>query len=246
MSKKILIQSFSSGIDSTTTIYKAINEDDFDLVVPINYIYGQKNIIETINQFNLFEKMEKTFGDKITNVVTVNIEAMFSNGMDFYKLLRDSNTIKEKTGTEYYTPMRNLLFSTIASMLGELYALHQEEEVEIYIGIGVHKHSDIYEKDYWDITPEFVNKLDQLFALNDNISLKLYAPYKDKTKTELVKNALELNVPYRSTWTCYNPSEKDGAAIPCLECESCKERELAFNNNNIMDGNNYMVQLDEE
>ncbi len=242
--KKILIQSFSSGIDSTTTIYQAM-EDSFDMIIPVNYTYGQKNIVETVNQKQLIKTIQKKF-PKLMDVLSINIESMFPDGMNLYQNLRDSDIIKEKTGTEYYTPMRNMLFSTIAAMVGELAALNENEEYQVYVGIGVHRHSDIYAKDYWDITPEFVKRLNYLFALNDNIELKLYAPFQYCTKTELIEKAIKYNVPYKDTWTCYNPSIKDGVAIPCLECEACLERELAFKNCGVDDGNNYQVQLEDD
>lgn len=242
--KKILIQTFSSGIDSTTTIYKA-SEQKFDFIFPINYIYGQKNLIETKQQESLIKIIQKDL-ENIGDVTTINIESMFHSGMDLYKKIRDSKIIKEKTGTEYYTPMRNMLFSTIAAMIGELISLEKDEEYDVYIGIGVHKHSDIYEKDYWDITPEFIEALANVFKLNDNINLKLYAPYKYNTKTELIKDSLRLNVPYKETWTCYNPNVKEKVAVPCLECEACLEREKAFINNDVNDGNNYICQLEDD
>ena len=254
--KKILIQTFSSGIDSTTTIYKAIKKDNFDLVIPINFTYGQKNVIETTNQKHLIEMIQSELNTpkeinsilkrtKVLNVNNINIEKMFDDGMNLYGELRDSNIIKEKTGTEYYTPMRNLLFSTIGAMLGELAALGMNEECEVYVGIGVHKHSNIYKKDYWDITPEFVNRLNSLFQLNDTMPLKLYAPYANNTKAELVSDSIRLGVPYLNTWTCYNPSIKDASAVPCLECEACREREKAFLANNIYNGNAYSCYIED-
>jgi len=245
--KKLLIQSFSGGIDSTTTLYQAAMKDGFDLIIPINYTYGQKNIVETIVQKELINYIKNDLGDEIVmDVLNINIEAMFPNGMNFYKELRDSDVIKEKTNTEYYTPMRNMLFSTIAAMIGELTALSKTEVYEVHIGIGLHKHSDIYAKDYWDITPEFVEKMNGVFALNDAVNLKLYAPFKDSTKTQLVGNALEMQVPYKQTWTCYNPSTSDGIATPCLDCEACQEREKAFLAHDVLDGNDYMCQFEDD
>ena len=70
--------------------------------------------------------------------------------------------------------------------------------------------------------------------LNDSLTFGVFAPYKDGFKDQIIKDAKTLDVPYQLTWTCYNPKKEvtefldnniEVTATPCLECESCKERE---------------------
>jgi 7-cyano-7-deazaguanine synthase in queuosine biosynthesis len=151
-----------------------------------------------------------------------------------FQKARDTGIIGDKTNLEYYMPFRNLTFASICGMIGELMALYEEYD-EVLIGLGVHLHSEgNYSKNYWDITPEFVNKLNAVMELNDSLTFGVFAPYKDGFKDQIVKDAKTLDVPYQLTWTCYNPKKEvtefldnniEVTATPCLECESCKERE---------------------
>ena len=246
--KRILIQSFSGGLDSSTTIHTAALTNTFDKIYPVNFKYGQKNIVETISKANMLDWL-KSQHECICDIINIDVEHIYNsidNILKFsYADLRDTKIIENNTDTEFYTPMRNLLFSTLAAIVGELIIYNSEDvkntNIELYIGLGVHKHTDIYKKDYWDITGKFIEALDKLFELNDNIQMHMYAPFKDGYKKDIIGFALQNNLPYNLTWTCYNPSIKENVAIPCLECEACLERERGFNEFNITDGNNYMV-----
>lgn len=249
--RNILIQSFSGGLDSSTTIHTAALSNNFDDIYPVNFKYGQKNIVETISKNEMLEWLQSKHSC-IHKIIDIDVEHIYNNIdniLNFtYSELRDSNKIKDNTNTEFYTPMRNLLFSTLAAIVGEMIIYNKEDvkntDINLYIGLGVHKHTDVYEKDYWDITSSFVEALDKLFQLNDNINIHMYAPFKDSYKRDIIKSALENNLPYSLTWTCYNPSIKEKVAIPCLECESCRERERGFQELGITDGNNYHVIIE--
>ena len=50
------------------------------------------------------------------------------------------------------------------------------------------------------------------------------------TKDQVVKKGLEINVPYKYTWSCYEGGEK-----PCGKCGTCIDRAKAFELNGIKD-----------
>ena len=56
------------------------------------------------------------------------------------------------------------------------------------------------------------------------------APFVDKTKAEVVKIGLELQVPYKLTWSCY-----EGTDAPCGVCGTCIDRAKAFMENGVED-----------
>ena len=60
--------------------------------------------------------------------------------------------------------------------------------------------------------------------------IKVVAPFINATKDQVVKKGLELNVPYKYTWSCYEGSEK-----PCGKCGTCIDRARAFELNGIND-----------
>ena len=230
--EKLCIISMSGGLDSTTLAMKAY-EDGYT-ILPINIRYGQKNEIELKAFREIEEFFTKNFKDQFLEPVFLNLEDMLKTSLELYKRIRDSGKVEASTELEFYTPSRNLVFSTLAAMIGEIAAI-AGGLTEIKVGLGVHKHESY--KNYWDIKPDFVEALDKVFALNDCISVSMYAPYVDLTKADIVKDAVRLGVPYEKTWTCYDPQEEvlevgiPGTEIvrysPCLKCEACIEREQA-------------------
>ena len=244
--KKLLVLSASGGLDSSTMLYKALN-DGFD-VITLGFNYSQKNEVELIQRKNLLEETQKNFLNYITDI-PIDLNCMMEIQLNTFKKLRESQKIKEEAKHEFYMPSRNLLFAVISTVFAEISAIAMGYD-EVYIGLGIHKHSEeAYgeeHRDYWDITPEFAKRLQYLLELNDVKKINLYTPFVEKTKEDIVKLAIELGLPYKDTWTCYNPSIKEGIAIPCLECEACIERELAGKKAGITDINAYHCILEEE
>ena len=58
----------------------------------------------------------------------------------------------------------------------------------------------------------------------------LKAPLLYMNKAEVVKTGLELNAPYKYTWSCY-----EGGETPCGNCGTCIDRANAFKANGIKD-----------
>ena len=81
----------------------------------------------------------------------------------------------------------------------------------------------------------------------------MYAPYANSYKKDIVSDAIKLNVPIFSTWTCYDPQtivlEEDKIRNkqyveyqPCLICEACIERQKAGEEANFPNINNYVQE----
>lgn len=239
---KLCVISMSGGLDSTTLCMKAI-EDGYT-VLPINIKYGQKNAVEKHSFKNAAKFFKKNFADQFLDPITLDLESMLETSLSLYQNIRDSNLVKDTTEMEFYTPSRNLVFSTLAAMIGEIAAI-ASGQTELKIGLGIHKHSQ-YNRDYWDITPEFINRLNHLFELNDCIDVSMYAPYADVPKSAIVQDTIRLGIPYEKTWTCYDPIKVFlGQGIykysPCLKCEACIEREEAGKEAGLDNINNYHV-----
>lgn len=67
-------------------------------------------------------------------------------------------------------------------------------------------------------------------------SLKLYAPFVQIGKTEIVKLGARLGVPFEETWSCY-----EGGVIHCGRCGTCVERRESFTLAGIDDPTEYSV-----
>lgn len=241
----LCVISHSGGLDSTTLMAKALAQGK--LVLPVNFNYGQKNEIELMAHKNVIKHYKERYHKQMLPEIGLDFNLLFSDIINSFKTLRDNGKIKDNTSLEYYMPFRNLVFSSIAAMIGEMTSLRSDLNItELEIGIGVHKHSsETYVKDYWDITPDFVNQLESVMSLNDSINVSVFAPYKDDFKSKIIEDVRDLMVPYHLTWTCYNPNEvkfqDKFEYTPCLGCESCIEREMQAVKVGIDDINDYRI-----
>lgn len=240
---KLCVISMSGGLDSTTLARKAI-EDGYT-ILPLNIKYGQKNVVEMQSFKRIHAFLEDQFPDQVLAPIVLDLESMLETSLGLYKSIRDSGQVKDATEMEFYTPSRNLVFSTLAAMIGEIGAI-ASNQTEVLIGLGVHKHSEVYPRDYWDISPEFVSRLNHLFELNKDVSVKMYAPYVDKFKSDIIEDTVRLGIPFNKTWTCYNPIESHYDKTlykyePCLKCEACLERQAAGDKAGIPHINNYFM-----
>lgn len=241
---KLCVVSHSGGLDSTTLMARAL-EDGY-IVQPVNFNYGQKNEIEIQAQKKVIEYFKEHYPNRVLDTIYLDFNFLFGGIIKNFQNLRDSGEIEKSTELEYYMPFRNLVFGSISGMIGELLALTMgiDKIDKIDIGIGVHKHSaKNYKKDYWDITPKFIKSLNTIMELNDSASFGVYAPYAESFKDQIIIDCIDLQVPYKLTWTCYNPIKDEDSFVPCLECEACKERESNGLEVGVFDINDYSVSL---
>lgn len=93
---------------------------------------------------------------------------------------------------------------------------------------------------YPDCRPGFLDQFEQMenLALGEWADVRLYAPFHDKTKTDLVRLGHSLSVPFEHTWSCYC-----GGQIHCGECGTCVERREAFEQSGIADPTVYHAPL---
>ena len=225
--EKLIVISMSGGLDSSTLCGRALAEGY--TVLPVNFQYGQKNFIESVAQENVINHFKMVYGeDRILNSVNIDLTTAIKDSISSWQKSRDNGQLEAKTELGYYMPSRNLVFMAIAAVVGEIVALDKDIK-SIALGLGIHKHSDVYARDYWDISPEFAYRLQNLLELNDVVEVELYAPYANKFKKDIVLDSIVYNVPYDLTWTCYNPLHVGGnctavSYTPCGECEACLER----------------------
>ena len=220
---RLMVLSMSGGLDSTTMCMRALK--DGYTVLPITYTYGQKNLIEVQVQKDLIDEFKKIYGDKqLLNTINIDLTQSIGNVISTWQSNRDSGKLEAASEFGYYMPSRNLIFMSIAAVVGEIIAI-DDDISHISLGLGIHKHSDVYARDYWDISFEFADRLQRLLDLNNVVTFEVYAPYADKYKKDIVVDSIILNVPYDRTWTCYNPKIEGSKYSPCKKCEACLERE---------------------
>jgi len=85
--------------------------------------------------------------------------------------------------------------------------------------IGVHGR----DYPYPDCSPTFIRAMDEAVQHATSGHVRVYAPYLEYSKAEIVREALYLGVPLDVTWSCYVGGDK-----PCGKCPTCIERKRAL------------------
>ena len=110
-----------------------------------------------------------------------------------------------------------------AIMLSVAYGVAVNEGAQA-VGIGVHGGDHFV---YPDCRPDFIGSfaLMQKHAVEGfgDPDLELLAPFLNGDKTQIVREAARLGVPFEQTWSCY-----EGGEIHCGKCGTCVERRESF------------------
>ncbi len=132
-----------------------------------------------------------------------------------------------------YVPLRNTIFLSLAAALLESDALHgieklgqdpSEMEAVVYLAPNAIDYSG-----YPDCRPEFFESaietinLGSKIATEHGVRIQVETPIIEMTKADIVRMALELDVPLEKTWSCYKGGDR-----PCGECDSCILRARGF------------------
>ena len=215
----------SGGVDSSTCLGAAVDKYGSDNVIALSVFYGQKHKKE----LEAAENVAKHYGVPLK---TLDLALIFADS-DCSLLTGSSQDIPQESYAEQlkntdgapvstYVPFRNGLFLSSAASI----ALSNDCGVIYY---GAHS-DDAAGNAYPDCSTEFNDAMNRAVYLGSGGVLTIEAPFVGKTKAEVVKTGLELNVPYELTWSCYEGGDK-----PCGVCGTCRDRIAAFEANGITD-----------
>lgn len=238
---KLAIVSHSGGLDSTTLLGYML-ENGY-IVQPINFDYGQQNIVEAQAQTNVMNYFQDRYGkDKILDSIKLDLTSIVNPLQDIISHFRKNgfnNATLDEANLKHYFPNRNMLFMSIAGVFAETLA-YFKCLTEVTVCIGIHKHTTY--QPYWDITEDFANAMQNIVSLNNSMKVTVATPFVDWTKSDIVKYMVENKIPYELTWTCYEPQIAGEYYVPCKKCQSCIERENAGVKNNFLDINKYVIR----
>lgn len=215
----------SGGLDSTTALAMAVDTYGKDHVIGLSVSYGQKHKKE----IEAAKKAAEYYG---VRQISLDLEKIFQYSN--CSLLQHSTeeipegTYEKQMGenegqpVSTYVPFRNGLFLSSAASL----ALSLECSVIYY---GIHQ-DDAAGSAYPDCSAAFNDSIGKAIWEGSGHQLKVYAPFVDKTKADVVRIGLGLKVPYELTWSCYEGGEK-----PCGKCGTCMDRAKAFEANGVVD-----------
>tara|TARA_Y100001936_G_scaffold123716_1_gene121015 strand:- start:2334 stop:3014 length:681 start_codon:yes stop_codon:yes gene_type:complete len=221
--KKQCIVLLSGGLDSATVLNIALKEYE---VTALIFDYGQRH------------KFEISAAKKIADLVKTPIKLIkidlgqFGNSAltDNIEVPKNQEIGKEIPVT--YVPVRNTIFLSYALAYAEVNNIF-----DIFIGVNALDYSG-----YPDCRPEFIQAFEKManegtkFA-QGNKKIRIHTPLISLTKAEIIKTGTELDVDYKLTHSCYDPSF-DG--LSCGECDACILRKEGFTKAGISDPTNYI------
>ena len=210
MNKAVVL--LSGGLDSATTAAIAI--DDKYEVIALSFRYGQKHHKE----LEAANKIVEALGIKQHFVTDIDLSQWGGSSLTDESMTIPQEGVQPDIIPSTYVPGRNTVFIAIALSLAEA-----KNAQAIYLGINAVDYSG-----YPDCRPEYLAAYQQLANLSSKAGVEghapqLIAPLVRDSKADIVRRALELNVPIADTWSCYQ-----GGETPCGMCDSCRIRDRAL------------------
>jgi len=207
----------SGGMDSTLVAY--IMKNQGYEVIAVHFNYDQRTQQKELACFEAIAQ-------------SLHVREKYTLNMDFFKqlgasALTDTDIQVPTGGVEEgipvtYVPFRNGIFLSMAAAIAE------KEDAEV-IAIGVVEEDS---SGYPDCRENYITAMQNAINLGTkeetNITIKM--PLVHLKKSEIVKEALALNVPLELTWSCYKNEEK-----ACGVCDSCRLRLNGFKNAGVKD-----------
>jgi len=207
----------SGGMDSTLSAY--IMKDEGYEIIAVHFNYDQRTQAKELECFE--------------NICTsLHVKQKYILDLDFFKQLGASaltdKTIEVPTkGVEEgvpvtYVPFRNGIFLSMAAAIAE------KEGAQV-ISIGVVEEDS---SGYPDCKEEYIKAMQKAINLGtkDETNIEIKMPLVHLKKSQIVQEALKLNVPLELTWSCYKNEEK-----ACGVCDSCRLRLNGFETAGVTD-----------
>ena len=210
MNKAVVL--LSGGLDSATTAAIAIAEGYEAIALSFNYGQRHHKELEAAKKIVEALKIKEHF------ITDIDLSQWGGSSLTDESMSIPNEGVQTDIIPSTYVPGRNTVFIAIALSLAEA-----KNARAIYLGINAVDYSG-----YPDCRPEYLAAYQQLANLSSKAGVEghapqLIAPLVKDSKADIVRRALELNVPIADTWSCYQ-----GGKTPCGVCDSCRIRDRAL------------------
>jgi 7-cyano-7-deazaguanine synthase len=188
----------SGGLDSTTVCYLLASEGTE--VRPIFFDYGQHCAEKE------WAKVKEVLPQKTLPPERLNISDIFKGSPSRMIVEADlwSETVSDD---DLYLPYRTMLFFSVAAARAQTLGV-----LDVYSGFINSNHAKEI-----DCSTAFMNGLEELSKGVG--AVRFHAPFREKSKADVARRALELGVPIGRTFSCQASS-----SFPCGACPNCVER----------------------
>jgi len=181
-------------------------------IIALHFNYGQRTEQKELDSFRKIAK-------------SLEVLESYEIELDFFKqigasALTDSSLDVPTSGVEEgvpitYVPFRNGIFLSIATAIAEKHGAEA-----LFIGVVEEDSSG-----YPDCRDSYIRSMEQSINLGtkEETKLSIKMPLVHLKKSEIVVKSIELGVPLKDTWSCYQNEEQ-----ACGVCDSCRLRLNGF------------------
>lgn len=188
----------SGGLDSTTICYLLARQGTE--IQPIFFDYGQ-HCAETE-----WARVNEVLPDAALSPDRINISDIFKGSPS--RMIAEADLWRDHVSDDdLYIPYRTMLFFAVAAARAQTLQI-----LEVYSGFINSNHAKEI-----DCSTAYMNGLDELAKGVGVVRFK--SPFREKTKADVVRQAIELGVPIGRTFSCQASSR-----FPCGACPNCVER----------------------
>jgi 7-cyano-7-deazaguanine synthase len=203
----------SGGMDSATAVYEAMSQGYEPYFLHTSY--GQQT--ETRELACARKLAEETDAADFLHVQTEHLTAIGESSLTDEEMAVEEAALDSDEIPSSYVPFRNANLLSMAVSYAEA-----NDCSAVFIGA----HSEDF-SGYPDCRPEFFEAFQRVIetGTKPETDIELVAPFVEWSKTDIVERGLELDVPYRRTWSCYR-----NETPACGTCDACAFRLQAFQN----------------
>ena len=202
----------SGGLDSL--VAAGVFKDEYGIEFALTFDYGQKSAKEEIEAS---KNICKYYGINHKIITLDWLKEITNTALVSEKDIPDTNFHTNDTAKAVWVPNRNGLFLNIAASYADSYHYN-------YIIFGANKDEG---ETFLDNTETFRAALSHVFEYSTMSKPKVLAPLINYTKDDIVRLAIEKQVPLEFVRSCYRAGKKH-----CGKCESCDNLKNALINNN--------------
>ena len=213
----------SGGMDSVTLAY-LLTSEGYDLHL-LSFDYGQRHRKE----LEFAARCAAQLGAQHDVVDLSSLTSLLKGSAltDAGVAVPDGHYAQENMRITV-VPNRNAMMLSIAFAVAVA-------EGAVVVGAGIHAGDHTI---YPDCRPAFARAFDAMQHLAvegfGDVTLRLYTPFVDVTKANIVTIGHRLGVAYELTWSCYK-----GGEVHCGTCGTCVERREAFELAGVPDPTRY-------